>query len=154
MDSHSNPSNAHLSFADLQPHAIRVEYVHQPDDRIVDLEWQPPANSLLGPALDAAKSADAIVAFVGLSPNLEGEEMNVHVDGFDGGDRTTIELPAAQEHLLEALGATGKPLIVVLTAGSALAIPWAKEHADALLEAWYPGEEGGDCHCGDIEGEE
>ncbi len=143
MDSHSNPLNAHLSFADLQPHAIRVEYVHQPDDRFVDLEWQPPANSLLGPALDAAKSADAIVAFVGLSPNLEGEEMNVHVDGFDGGDRTTIELPAAQEHLLESLGSTGKPLVVVLTAGSALAIPWAKEHADAILSVWYSGEEGG-----------
>ena len=98
----------------------------------------------LGQAIDAAKNSDAIVAFVGLSPNLEGEEMNVHVDGFDGGDRTSIELPAAQEHLLEALGATGKPLIVVLTAGSALAVPWAKEHADALLAAWYPGEEGGD----------
>ncbi len=144
MDSHSNPANARLSFADTQPHAIRVEYVHLPNDRNVDLEWKPPADSLLGPAIEAAKAADAMVAFVGLSPNLEGEEMNVHVDGFDGGDRTSIELPAAQEHLLEALGATGKPLIVVLTTGSALAVPWAKEHADALLVAWYPGEEGGD----------
>jgi len=70
--------------------------------------------------------------------------MKVHVDGFDGGDRTQIELPEPQEHLLEALGGTGKPLIVVLTSGGALAVPWAKEHADALLEAWYPGEEGGD----------
>ena len=115
MDSHSNPANARLSFADTQPHSIRVEYVHLPNDRFVDLEWDPPANSLLGQAIDAAKNSDATVAFVGLSPNLEGEEMNVHVDGFDGGDRTSIELPAAQEHLLEALGATGKPLIVVLT---------------------------------------
>jgi beta-glucosidase len=144
MDSHSNPANAHLSFADTQPHAIRIEYVHSPNDRMVDLEWIPPANSMLGEAIAAAKNSDAIVAFVGLSPNLEGEEMNVHVDGFDGGDRTSIELPAAQEHLLEALGATGKPLIVVLTTGSALAVPWANEHADALLAAWYPGEEGGD----------
>ena len=118
--------------------------MHQPNDRNVDLNWEPPANSLLGQAIDAAKKSDAIVAFVGLSPNLEGEEMNVHVDGFDGGDRTSIELPAAQEKLLEAMGETGKPLIVVLTSGSALAVPWAKEHADALLEAWYPGEEGGD----------
>jgi beta-glucosidase len=70
--------------------------------------------------------------------------MNVHVDGFDGGDRTSIELPAPQEHLLEALGATGKPLIVVLMTGSAVAMPWANDHADALLAAWYPGEEGGD----------
>jgi len=144
MDSHSNPANAHLSFSDTQPHAIRIEYVHSPNDRMVDLEWIPPTNSLLGEAIQAAKNSDAIVAFVGLSPNLEGEEMNVHVDGFDGGDRTSIELPPAQERLLEALGATGKPLIVVLTAGSALAVPWVNEHADALLAAWYPGEEGGD----------
>jgi beta-glucosidase len=143
MDSHSNPANAHLSFADTQPHALRVEYVHLPDDRFVDLEWQPPATSLLGPALEAAKRADATIVFLGLSPNLEGEEMNVHVDGFDGGDRTSIELPAAQEHLLEALGETGKSLVVVLTAGSALAVPWAKDHADAILSAWYSGEEGG-----------
>jgi beta-glucosidase len=144
MDSHSNPANARLSFAGTQPHAIRVEYAHLPNDRFIDLEWIPPANSLLGPTIEAARAADAIVAFVGLSPNLEGEEMNVHVDGFEGGDRTRIELPAAQEQLLEALGATGKPLIVVLTAGGALAVPWAKEHADALFVAWYPGEEGGD----------
>jgi beta-glucosidase len=143
MDSHSSPANARLSFADTRPHAIRVEYVHLPDDRFVDLEWQPPANSLLGGALEAAKQADAAIVFVGLSPNLEGEEMNVHVDGFEGGDRTSIELPAVQEKLLEALGGTGKPLIVVLTAGSALAVPWAKDHADAILSAWYSGEEGG-----------
>ena len=144
MDSHSNPANARLSFADTQPHALRVEYVHSLNDRMVDLEWIPPADSMLSEAIQAAKNSDAIVAFVGLSPNLEGEEMNVHVDGFDGGDRTSIELPAAQEHLLETLGATGKPLIVVLTTGSALAVPWVNEHADALLAAWYPGEEGGD----------
>lgn len=144
MNSHNNPANVRLTFADTQPHDLRVEYVHSPNDRMVDLEWIPPADSLLGQAIEAAKYSDAIVAFVGLSPNLEGEEMNVHVDGFNGGDRTTIELPAAQEHLLEALGATGKPLIVVLTSGSAVALPWANEHADAILAAWYPGEEGGD----------
>ncbi len=144
MDSHSNPAEGRVSFSDANPHAIRVEYMHLPNDRNVDLDWTPPANSLLGQAIDAAKNSDAVVAFVGLSPNLEGEEMNVHVEGFEGGDRTSIELPAAQEKLMEALGATGKPLIVVLTSGSALAVPWAREHADALLEAWYPGEEGGD----------
>ncbi|MGD0345816.1 MAG: glycoside hydrolase family 3 C-terminal domain-containing protein [Terracidiphilus sp.] len=143
MDSHSNPPNARLSFADTQPHALRIEYVHSQNDRFVDLEWIPPANSLLDEAIQAVKNSDAIVAFVGLSPNLEGEEMNVHVDGFEGGDRTSIELPPAQEHLLEALGATGKPLIVVLMTGSALAVPWVNQHADALLAAWYPGEEGG-----------
>jgi beta-glucosidase len=78
-----------------------------------------------------------------LSPNLEGEEMPVHVEGFSGGDRTDIILPKVQQDLLEALAATGKPLIVILMGGSALAMNWAQQHAAAILEAWYPGEEGG-----------
>ena len=80
---------------------------------------------------------------VGLSPELEGEEMPIKVDGFDGGDRTDIALPASQEKLLEALAATGKPLVVVLLNGSALAVNFAQQHANAVLEAWYPGEFGG-----------
>jgi beta-glucosidase len=69
--------------------------------------------------------------------------MPVKLAGFSGGDRTSIDLPAPQEDLLKALAATGKPLIVVLMNGSALAVNWAQEHAAAILEAWYPGEEGG-----------
>jgi len=84
-----------------------------------------------------------VVAFVGLSPNLEGEEMRIQVPGFEGGDRTDISLPAAQQQLLQALAATGKPLVVVLMSGSAVAVNWAQEHAAAVLEAWYPGEAGG-----------
>ena len=84
-----------------------------------------------------------MVAFVGLSPQLEGEEMRIKIDGFDGGDRTSLDLPAPQQKLLEALAATGKPLIVVLQSGSAVALNWANEHAAAVLEAWYPGVDGG-----------
>ena len=91
----------------------------------------------------AAKQSDVTIAFVGLSPSLEGEEMPVKLAGFSGGDRTSIDLPAAQEDLLKALAATGKPLVVVLQNGSALAVNWAQQHANAILEAWYPGEEGG-----------
>jgi beta-glucosidase len=94
-------------------------------------------------AVKAARQADMVVAFVGLSPNLEGEEMPIRVPGFSGGDRTDIGLPRAQQDLLEALAATGKPLVVVLMNGSALAVNWAEQHAAAILEAWYPGEEGG-----------
>ena len=69
--------------------------------------------------------------------------MQVSEEGFKGGDRTSIDLPKPEEDLLKALSETGKPLVVVLTNGSALAVNWAKEHANAILEAWYPGEEGG-----------
>ncbi|MDP9049896.1 MAG: glycoside hydrolase family 3 C-terminal domain-containing protein [Acidobacteriota bacterium] len=100
--------------------------------------------SLIEEAVRTAKSADVVFAFVGLSPQLEGEEMNVHITGFDGGDRTDINLPASQQQLLEALKQTGKPLVVVLNSGSALGVNWAQENANAVLEQWYPGEEGGD----------
>ncbi|HEY5214538.1 MAG TPA: glycoside hydrolase family 3 C-terminal domain-containing protein [Acidobacteriaceae bacterium] len=134
-----------LHFADAKPHAIRIEYTHQA--RLfgagITLNWMPAIDAEREAAVRVAKQADVVVAFVGLSPELEGEEMPVHVEGFDGGDRTSIELPAAQEKMLEALGATGKPLVVVLLNGSALAVDWAKQHANAIVEAWYPGEEGG-----------
>jgi hypothetical protein len=79
--------------------------------------------------------------------------MPVHVEGFDGGDRTSIELPAVQQELLEAVAATGKPVVVVLMNGSALAVKWAKQHAAAVLEAWYPGEEGGTAIANTLAGE-
>ena len=79
----------------------------------------------------------------GISPNLEGEEMDVKVPGFSAGDRTSLDLPQNQQLLLEQLKATGKPLILILTNGSALGVNWAKENANAIVEAWYPGEEGG-----------
>lgn len=132
-----------LDCSDIAPHALKIEYRHSPDNTDVGLEWQPPAQALLEPAVALAQSADVVVAFAGLSPHLEGEEMNVHADGFAGGDRTAIELPRIQENLLSALKATGKPLIVVLTSGSAVASPWVAKNADAVLEAWYPGERGG-----------
>ena len=94
-------------------------------------------------AIEAAKKADVVVAVVGITSELEGEEMQVNEAGFKGGDRTSIELPKPEEDLIEALGETGKPLVVVLTNGSALGVNWAKQHANAILEAWYPGEEGG-----------
>ena len=94
-------------------------------------------------AIEAAKNADVVVAVVGITSRLEGEEMKVDLPGFTGGDRTSIALPAPEENLLKALSATGKPLVVVLTNGSALGVNWANEHANAILDAWYPGEEGG-----------
>jgi beta-glucosidase len=94
-------------------------------------------------AIAAARDADVVVAVVGITSELEGEEMQVSEEGFKGGDRTSLDLPRPEEDLLEAVAAVHKPLVVVLTNGSALGVNWAKDHANAILDAWYPGEEGG-----------
>jgi beta-glucosidase len=91
----------------------------------------------------AAAQADVIVAAVGLTSDLEGEEMKIDIEGFSGGDRTSLDLPSAQRKLLERAKATGKPLIVVLLNGSPINLAWAKENAAAVIEAWYPGQAGG-----------
>jgi beta-glucosidase len=91
----------------------------------------------------AAANADVIIAAVGLTSDLEGEEMKIEMEGFSGGDKTSIDLPADQRKLLEQAASTGKPLIVVLMNGSTLDLSWAKEHAAAIIEAWYPGQSGG-----------
>jgi len=134
-----------VDFADTNAHEFRFEYSHSGDEEGggVTLKWEAPAEALLNEAVARAKEADVVVAFVGLSPQLEGEEMSLKIDGFSGGDRTSLDLPAPQQKLLEALAATGKPLVVVLQSGSAVALTWASQHASAIVEAWYPGAEGG-----------
>jgi beta-glucosidase len=127
-----------------KPTALHVEYSPGENEPLlarlvwsmVDLKPQPAA-------MDAAKAADVVVAVVGITSELEGEEMQVSEEGFKGGDRTSLDLPKPEQALLEALSATGKPLVVVLTNGSALGVNWAQAHANAILDAWYPGEEGG-----------
>jgi beta-glucosidase len=94
-------------------------------------------------AIQAAQSADAVIYVGGISSQLEGEEMKVNLDGFSGGDRTRIELPVQQTELLKALAATGKPVVFVNCSGSAIAMPWAAENLPAIVQAWYPGEQGG-----------
>ena len=134
-----------IPFADTKPHQFRMEYVQS--GRImgggVTFEWTPNRELLQREAIETAKKADVIVAFVGLTPRLEGEEMRVNAKGFSGGDRTDIVLPDVQEELLQAIVKTGKPMVVVLLNGSALAVNWAQQNAKAILEAWYPGESGG-----------
>jgi beta-glucosidase len=133
--------DAPVHFNDTKPHAIRLEYIHQTSSAGIDLTWLPPAEALRAEAVAVAAKTDLVVAFLGLSPQLEGEEMPVKLEGFSGGDRTDIQLPKVQRDLLEALKATGKPVVVVLTSGSAVVVD--TRQANALLQAWYPGEEGG-----------
>jgi beta-glucosidase len=101
------------------------------------------AAALEAEAVATARKADAVVLVLGLTNQLEGEEMRVQVAGFRGGDRTTLDLPASQERLLESIAAVGKPTILVLLNGSALAINWASAHVPGIIEAWYPGQAGG-----------
>jgi beta-glucosidase len=94
-------------------------------------------------AVEAAREADLVVMVAGLTAHIEGEEMKVNAEGFAGGDRTSLDLPAPQEQLLQRIQAVGKPTVLVLMNGSALGINWADQHVPAIVEAWYPGEQGG-----------
>ncbi len=126
---------------------LKMEYYESRIGAVARLVWQPPAPAAVGSpyaeAVKLAKQSDAVVLVLGLSAQLEGEEMTVREPGFKGGDRTDIGLPARQQALLEAVAATGKPVVLVLMSGSALAVNWANENVPAIVQAWYPGEEGG-----------
>jgi len=124
---------------------VVVEYQLTDRNRPLHLKlvWAKIDRTMDPAVLSAARDADAMVAVVGITSELEGEEMLVSEPGFQGGDRTSLDLPAPEETLLRGLATAGKPLVVVLTNGSALAVNWANEHANAILDAWYPGEEGG-----------
>lgn len=139
----NNAVEARVTFADTRPREIRLELSHASEDEGIRLTWVAPPAAQRERAVAAARDADAVIAFVGLSPAVEGEALQIEVPGFSGGDRTDIALPRAQQDLLEALKATGKPLVVVLLSGSAVAMPWVKENADAVVAAWYPGQSGG-----------
>lgn len=93
--------------------------------------------------LNRHKDADAFVFAGGISPQLEGEEMRVNYPGFNGGDRTSIMLPAIQTELMEKLKDTGKPVVFVMMTGSAIACPWEAENVPAILNAWYGGQAAG-----------
>ena len=109
------------------------------------LVWVEPGinDRRLTAAVALARDSDVTVMVLGLSAGLEGEQMDVDAPGFKGGDRTSLDLPEAQERLLEAVQATGKPVVLVLMSGSALSVSWAAAHVPAILQAWYPGEEAG-----------
>jgi beta-glucosidase len=123
-------------------YALRIESIPRrfASTRLV---WMPPQPDAEARAVAAAREADVVVAVVGITSDLEGEENGVQQEGFKGGDRTSLDLPREEQKLLEAVKGSGKPLVVVVMSGSAIALNWAKRNANAVLQAWYPGEEGG-----------
>jgi beta-glucosidase len=138
-----------------QPQTIKLEYLRLQSppklefgrrlSSMMQLAWRRHGGETVQEAMAAVKDADAVVAVVGITAEVEGEEMSNEglPPGFRGGDRTSLDMPKAEEDLIEAAYSAGKPLIVVLMNGSALSVNWVSEHANAILEAWYPGEEGG-----------
>ena len=140
----SNPITILKGIQDEAGKAIKVDYFkacpltnkpNRPKEDVSPEDYQK--------ALDAAKVADVIIYVGGLDTELEGEESSYESPGFTHGDRTTIELPAIQEKLLQALQATGKPVVLVNCSGSAIAMPWEAANIPAILQAWYPGGQGG-----------
>jgi beta-glucosidase len=129
----------HLEAGHAYP--VKIECSQEGSSGLARLVWHDPAARK--DYAEAVRKADLIIAVLGLAGELEGEEMPISVEGFSGGDRTSTDLPRAQEQLLYELAAAGKPVVVVLMNGSALSVNWADQHVPAILEAWYPGEEGG-----------
>ena len=123
---------------------LRVEYLQNNTEySIMRLLWSKPKPNLKKEAIELAKTSDFVVLFMGLSPLLEGEEMKVKVDGFSGGDRLDIKLPATQTELMKEIYKLGKPTVLVLLNGSAIAFNWENENIPAIIESWYPGQAGG-----------
>lgn len=136
--------SAALDLEQGKAYDIRLEYFDAVRDAEIRLAWRRPGvKDAFEEALDAARGADVVVFVGGLTGDVEGEEMTVSHPGFAGGDRTDIALPGTQDKLLRALQATGKPVVLVLMAGSAIAVEWAQRTLPAILHAWYPGQQGG-----------
>ena len=123
---------------------LRVEAFQRETEGHERLLWSPPSDPGGAAAVAAARGSDLTLFVGGLTSQLEGEEMPMSVPGFAGGDRTSLDLPAPQQALLERLHTTGAPVVLVLINGSALAVNWADQHLPAILETWYPGGQGGD----------
>jgi beta-glucosidase len=117
--------------------------VDPPEKLVSDSTRKSLQTKLEAEALKLAAASEVIVFIGGISPDLEGEEMPVAIDGFSGGDRTHLDIPASQQQLLEKLILLKKPVVLVLTNGSALSVTWAKKNIPAIVECWYPGQEGG-----------
>ncbi len=140
----ANTETKKLHLEKGHPYSLKIEYFQNIRIAEARLIWSLPGGED-AQAIEAARNADLIIAVMGLSPRIEGEEMKVSADGFSSGDRTRIDLPVPQEQLLERIASMGKPIILILTNGSALAVNWANDSANipAILEAWYPGGQGG-----------
>ncbi len=139
----SLPTLKTVSLEKGRSYPIEIVGVSETGSAGIGLAWKRVSADPVAALREMAADADVLVAVVGLTSDLEAEESPVEIPGFAGGDKTTLDIPADQQALLEVAEAMNKPLIVVAMNGSPINLAWAKEHADAIVEAWYPGQAGG-----------
>ncbi|HUF10326.1 MAG TPA: glycoside hydrolase family 3 C-terminal domain-containing protein, partial [Rhodothermales bacterium] len=145
-DEYGDPRQGRPKLIELEAgreYRIRLDAHETYSDAMVQFVWAPPRPDLEEEAVAAASGADAVILTLGLTPRLEGEEMPVHIEGFEGGDRTRIDLPDVQQQLMKRIVALGRPTVLVLLNGSALAVNWAQDNVPAIVEAWYGGQAAG-----------
>ena len=122
---------------------IEVDYMQLEDDATLNFDILRPRDVPPADAVAKAKDAEVVIFIGGISPVYEREEAKVNEPGFDNGDRTSIELPEPQREILKALHSAGKKIVFVNCSGSAVALTPENDVCDAILQAWYPGEQGG-----------
>jgi beta-glucosidase len=143
-DHHPKKIYEYINLEANKAYKIKLEYKqNNTDHAIMKFLWEPPKDNLEQEAIELAKNSDVVIFCMGLSPLLEGEEMKVKVDGFSGGDRLDVKLPATQTNLMKKIKELGKPMVLVMLNGSAVGINWENDNIPAILEAWYPGQAGG-----------
>ena len=139
-----NPENLYTLQAQAgKSYEIVIEFKQIKDGAYFNFDLVEDIPLNMNATLEKLKDTEIVIFAGGISPLLEGEEMKVSAAGFKGGDRTDIELPAVQRHVLAALKKAGKKVIFVNFSGSAMALTPETENCDAILQAWYPGQEGG-----------
>ncbi|MFH1198175.1 MAG: glycoside hydrolase family 3 C-terminal domain-containing protein [bacterium] len=142
-DRNHGTENANIQLEEDKQYEFKLEYYHTASWAWLSINWHILDVDYFSKAVELAKSSDVVIFVGGITAQVEGEEMPVELDGFAGGDRTSLDLPKVQEDLLKLVYATGKPVILVLTSGSALSVNWENENIPAIVQIWYPGQEGG-----------
>ncbi|MHC4131058.1 MAG: glycoside hydrolase family 3 C-terminal domain-containing protein [Planctomycetota bacterium] len=143
IDGRKSSSSEFLDLKSGGPYSFKIEVVVDTEEFDLIMFWKIDQNDLANNAMAAAEESDIIIMAMGISNEIEGEELGVQLTGFSGGDRTTIELPVEQQRLIRNIKSLNKPVILVLMGGGSFALPAEQKLCDAILMAWYPGQAGG-----------
>jgi beta-glucosidase len=143
LDSKTANETGELTLEQGEKYQLQIDLVADSEEFETLMYLKMNAEDLKKNAIQAAGQADAIILAMGISPEIEGEELGVQLPGFAGGDRTTIELPEIQQEIIGEIQKYNKPIIMVLMGGGSFGLEKEDQICDAILEAWYPGQSGG-----------